>query len=153
MSDAAPAIVLEPLSSQNREALIRLSVAPHQTSFVASNAASIEQAAITASAVPFAIRRGEEIVGFAMYALDPDDGEYWIWRMMVDASLQRQGIGRTALLQLVALMSALPDCTRIRIGVVPGNDAAAALYASVGFAMTGQIIEGERLMELSLRTG
>lgn len=35
----------------------------------------------------------EQMVGFAMYGIDPDDGNYWIYRLMVDKKYQSREWG------------------------------------------------------------
>ncbi|WP_395449831.1 GNAT family N-acetyltransferase [Aminobacter sp. UC22_36] len=136
-------ITLRPLDDAERARMLELQVAPAQQDFVASNQDSIEEADDGDDCVPLAIYAGDEPVGFAMYALDPDDGNHWIYRLMIDQRFQRRGHGRTALLELLKLMSRLPGCSHVTLGVVPQNEAAMALYRSTGFRATGEIIGGE----------
>ena len=130
--------------------LVDLAVAAEQRDFVATNAESLLEADENPACVPFAIIADDAVIGFAMYALDPDDNNYWIYRLMVDQPHQGRGIGRAALGQLVQHMSALPNCPRIILGVNPGNTAARALYESMGFQPTGEVINDEDVMCLTL---
>jgi len=145
---------LHPLTPAYREAVLRLTVAPEQQDFVAANADSLAEAEQNSDCVPFVVLAEGEPVGFAMYALDHDDGNFWIYRLMIDARFQRRGYGRMALEQLIERMAALPDCPRIMLGVEPANTTAAALYRSLGFVPTGAIIGGEIAMckEMSARS-
>lgn len=145
----SPVVRLEPVTPANRARLAALAVTSEQQDFVATNADSLHEADSNPACVPFAVIADGAIVGFAMYALDPDDGNYWIYRMMVDHRHQRRGIGRMALGQLVQRMSALPNCPRIILGVAPSNAVARALYESAGFVPTGEIIGGEDVMCLT----
>ncbi len=149
----SPVVRLEPVTPAHRAQLVALSVAAEQRDFVATNADSLHEADGNPDCVPFSIIVDGCIVGFAMYALDPDDGNYWIYRLMVDQRHQHRGIGRAALAELIALMSALPNCPRIVLGVEPTNAAARALYESAGFVATGEIIGGEEVMCLLLSQG
>lgn len=146
----SPVVRLDPVTPATRAQLVALSVAPQQRDFVATNADSLLEADGNPACVPFAITVDGSVLGFAMYALDPDDGNYWIYRLMVDQRHQHRGIGRAALAELVALMSALPNCPRILLGTKPTNSAARALYASAGFVATGETIGGEDVMCLTL---
>ncbi|OCP38696.1 GNAT family N-acetyltransferase [Ensifer sp. LC163] len=89
-------------------------------------------------------------VGFAMYALDPDDGNHWIYRLMIDARNQGKGFGRKALAAVVETMATIPGCDAIYLGVYPDNTRAHALYRRFGFRETGQIIGGETVLRLDL---
>ncbi|OEO30823.1 hypothetical protein VW23_019330 [Devosia insulae DS-56] len=146
----SPVVRLEPVTPANRAQLVALSVAAQQRDFVATNAESLREAEGNPACFPFAITVDGSVLGFAMYALDPDDGNYWIYRLMVDQRHQHRGIGRAALAELIALMSALLNCPRIVLGVEPTNTSARALYTSAGFVATGETIGGEDVMCLTL---
>lgn len=139
-------IVLKPLGTAEREKVIELEVRRSQQAFVASNAESIEEAEDGDHCVPLAIYDADVPVGFAMYALDQDDGNYWIYRLMIDQRYQRLGYGREALIELLKVMSQLPGCNHVTLGVLPENDTAIGLYRSLGFRETGQIIGGEIIL-------
>jgi len=136
-------ITLRPLDDAERAKMLELQVAPAQQDFVASNEDSIEEADDGDHCVPFAIYADDRPVGFTMYALDPDDGNYWIYRLMIDQRYQRLGYGRKALVEMLKLMSKLPGCSHVTLSVVPENETAMALYRQTGFRATGEIIGGE----------
>jgi len=50
---------------------------------------------------PLALYAESELVGFSMYALDSDDGRYWIYVFMIDAKHQRKGYGKAGLRETV----------------------------------------------------
>ncbi len=141
------AVTLEPVSQTDYQQVIALNPHPHQQGFVASNEESLEDAGENPACVPLLVRAGGEPVGFAMYALDEDDGNYWIYRLMIDARHQGKGYGRAALRQLLGLLSELPDCPFVILGLQPGNDGARRLYEQTGFRMTGEVIGGELIMK------
>lgn len=139
-------ISVTPLLAAERDAVAALRVAPHQQDFVASNTASLQQADEQAFCTPLGIHADGELVGFAMYALDPDDGNYWLYRLMIDARFQGRGYGTAALQAIIVLMRALPDCSSIVLGVEPVNVRAARLYRQAGFRERGDEIGGETVM-------
>ena len=146
MTASITTIAATPLRDDERDAVRSLTVAAGQEDFVADNDESIEEADENAACVPLALRADGEIVGFAMYALDADDDNYWIYRLMIDARQQGRGFGRAALRAVVDEIVAQPGCTRVILGVHPDNLRAAALYRSFGFRETGDIINDEVVM-------
>jgi diamine N-acetyltransferase len=142
-------VTLRAITRDNWRDVVRLKTTEVQKDFVAANVYSIAQSKVQPECVPLAIYAEETVVGFAMYALDQDDGNYWIYRLMIDAHHQSQGHGRAALRALVALLCELPDCDRIMISVVPENEVAFDLYRSEGFVETGQIIDDEAVLALA----
>ena len=75
-------VVLKSLGEAEREAVIALDVGDDQDDFVATNAESLEEADENPACVPLGVFSGDEpvviddLVGFAMYALDGDDGNW-----------------------------------------------------------------------------
>lgn len=88
------------------------------------------------------------MVGFVMYAIDPKDKNYWIYRLKIDEAQQGKGFGRAAMLELIKLIKTLPGCNQIVITYVPGNIPAEKLYLSLGFEKTGEMVEGEVIARL-----
>ena len=48
---------------------------------------SLAQAFVQPECIPLALYAENKPVGFVMYALDEDDHEYWIYRLMIDKAL------------------------------------------------------------------
>ncbi|MTW16416.1 GNAT family N-acetyltransferase [Rhodoplanes serenus] len=149
ITPTSDSITVEPLDPADHARVISLRPHPHQAAFVASNAESLEDAADNPACVPLIIRAAGEPVGFAMYALDEDDGNYWIYRLMIDARVQGRGYGRAAVIRIVEMLSRIPGCDRVVLGVKPDNERARRLYEAVGFRPTGEIIDGEIVMTLA----
>ncbi|RXZ78856.1 GNAT family N-acetyltransferase [Paenibacillaceae bacterium] len=82
---------------------------------------------------PLAIYNGEQLVGLTVYAVDPDDGNYWIMAYMIDRSHQRKGLGRLGMQELIRHLADQHGCDQIILGHRPDNVQAARLYASLGF--------------------
>jgi diamine N-acetyltransferase len=141
-------IKLEPLSQKNARAVVRLRVSEQQRGFVASNADSIADAYVHRELLPLAIYAGDELVGFAMYGQDPDDGRWWIIRFMIDERCQGRGYGRGGMEALIAHMRCEHQCETITLGVNPANHGAIRLYESLGFNDTGEVHDGEMIMRL-----
>ena len=145
-------ISLKKVDEYNYGKLIRLEVAPEQKSYVMPNAFSLAQAYVMPECRPVAIYSGLTPVGFAMYALDREDGEYWIYRLMIDAQYQRRGYGREAMRLLIErIKEEAPERTVLYISFEPENEGARHLYSSLGFVPDGRIVDGEEVFRLMLR--
>ena len=141
-------ITLDEITVENFDEVIALTVAPEQTEFVCSNVESIAQSKVMPECVPLAVCADGKPVGFAMYCLDRDDGEWWIYRLMVDRRFQGQGYGRAALAALLPRMDSAGGKEKIFLGVHRADAAAVALYESLGFRFDGRIFGAEHIMVL-----
>ncbi|MDA8198398.1 MAG: GNAT family N-acetyltransferase [Thermaerobacter sp.] len=141
--------VLRPVDATNWLEVIQLQVAEDQRHFVASNLFSLAQAKIFDRYVPLAIYEAavpQALVGFATYGPHLPSELPWIDRLMSDARFQRRGVGRAAMLALMErIQHERPG--PMRISYEPDNQAAEALYASLGFMPTGEVLEGEIVRE------
>lgn len=148
-------VTLRPVTRDNFEALMDLQVHAHQREFLASNSYSIAQASFYPNYHTRAIYAGEEVVGFMMFVVldgvDDEEGEYSIWRFMVDCRRQGQGLGRRALQALLGDIRSDPVARKVWISYVPGNAVASSFYASFGFVETGIDEEDEMVALLDLR--
>ena len=136
------------IDRHNYLSVLDLSVAEEQRRFVASNMYSLAQAFVQPECVPLALYAENKPVGFAMYALDEDDHEYWIYRLMIDKRYQRRGYGREAMRMLIERIRADEEHRVIYISFEPENVAAQTLYESLGFVPDGRIEYGEVVYKL-----
>lgn len=99
---------------------------------------------------PLAIYDGADVVGYVMWAVDPEEGSYWIGGLVIDADRQRAGIARAA---IAALLERFRDAgaTQAALSYQPENRPARALYESLGFRETHERAEGETVARLALR--
>jgi diamine N-acetyltransferase len=140
------AISLRNVTAENWEDCIELTVADSQRSFVASNLYSLAESKFETSFVPLAIYDEEQMVGFLMYGCDPDDGKYWLVRLMVDQDKQGKGFGKQAVKELLKILQ--PKTHEVYVGYKPENVGAQKLYGSVGFRETGEFMYGENIAVL-----
>jgi diamine N-acetyltransferase len=146
---ASSEIELRPVTVENYKACIQLAVLPSQSGYVAPNVNSLAEIYVWPAGEARLIYRGEEPVGFVLFhpitPESPADG-HCIVRFMVDHRFQRQGIGRPALRAAVDWIAREKGVDLVRLSVVPENAPARHLYASEGFAETGEIDHGEIVM-------
>ena len=151
-------IRLEPVNDQNREAVLALSVREDQP-FVAPNDYSLNEAEETNKehpgvARPFAIYADEKLVGFCMFAFDPEeedeDERYWLWRFMIDKSEQGRGCGQAALQEIIRYFKE-NGADRLFLSTEPENERGLHIYHKAGFRETGIIDNGEAVLMRMLK--
>jgi diamine N-acetyltransferase len=154
MSDLEPTvrqdarITLREITTENVNAILRLSVKEHQKQLVASNAVSIAQAHFHPEAWFRAIYADDTPVGFVMLydahlGENPPQHDYYeVWRFMIDARYQGRGFGRRAMELVIAHVKTRPNATVLFLGHRrdPGN--AGGFYQKLGFEYTGSAEEG-----------
>jgi diamine N-acetyltransferase len=136
------------ITKENFWECIELSVAQDQTNFVTSNAISIAQSKVQPECIPLAVYDNDIMVGFLMYCIDEDDGEYWIYRMMVDEKYQSKGYGKQMMEKLLGLIQQDRTHNKIFLGVHKESIKAVKLYERFGFSFTGQVFGNEHIMRL-----
>lgn len=99
---------------------------------------------------PLAVLQGADVVGFVMWARDPDDGSHWIGGVTVDAGRQGTGLGRALITALVEWLRTEQGATSLALSYLPANTVARKLYASVGFTETGEMEDDELVARLTL---
>ena len=150
MQEHAPTLCLREITRDSLSRILRLAVAPGQEGHVADNATSLAQAHFDPKAWFRGIYCGEEPVGFAMLRIDPEGPEYYLWRFMIGAPHQGMGYGRRAMGLIVDHVRTLPGAQVLSLHVVDAPDSARPFYEGLGFLATGEIEDGELVMELEL---
>ncbi|MCR5610328.1 MAG: GNAT family N-acetyltransferase [Clostridiales bacterium] len=153
-----PWITLRPVDETNREAVLALSVREDQP-FVAPNDASLKEADEANAedpgyARPFGIYAGEKLVGFCMFAFDPEDEDvedrYWLWRFMIDKNEQGKGYGQAALLKIIKYFKK-NGADRLYLSTEPENERGLHVYHKAGFRETGMVSYGEAVLMRMLK--
>jgi len=138
----------EEITKENFWDCIDLSVTEEQVDFVTSNAVSIAQSKIQPECIPLVVYDDDLMVGFIMYCIDEDDGEYWIYRMMIDRKYQSKGYGKKALSKLLEIIKEDKNHDKVFLGVHKESSYAIKLYKSFGFEFNGQVFGKEHIMRL-----
>lgn len=149
----------EEVTEQNVWDILALSVSSNQMSFVASNAVSLTEAYLTLSkggyVFPFGLYDETQLVGFIMLgygkcwhgAPEIAEGNYNLWRLMIDERYQGNGYGKIAVKLVIDFVKTCPcgKANEIWLSYEPENDVARNLYAQCGFKETGKK-DGEELI-------
>jgi histidinol dehydrogenase len=152
----APAISsfeVRPVRSDDVIPLVKLAVAPDQTTFVAPNAVSLAQAAYKPPGRPFGLYADGQPVGFLLLwdaRRDPDEpaDQLYIWRLMVDARFQGRGHGKAAIAWTIEEARRM-GVASVGLSHVQGNPQG-AFYEKLGFRYNGKVSDGELEMVFNL---
>ncbi len=144
-------VTLRKLTSENLRAILELSVTDHQLkSYPRSNAYSIAEAHYPADEDPVwlrAIYAGETPVGFMMTSEAPNQGEYFLWRLMIDQRFQGSGYGRRAVQLLIERIQQSDNPKALITSHLLEDANTGHFYEQLGFEYTGELIgEDEPIM-------
>ena len=122
---------------------------------VAPNAVSIAEASFYDEAWFRAIYDDETPVGFVMLydptlAQNPDEPDFFLWRLMIDKAHQRKGLGHAAVNLVIDHVRTRPGARKLLVSHMSKADALARFYGSFGFVHTGEKEDGEKVMALEL---
>lgn len=149
-------ISLRQITADTVRQITDLSVSPEQQGFVASNAVSLAQALFTEEAWYRAIYVDESPAGFVMLydeslrKAPPANPQVGLWRFMVDARFQGQGVGAAALQEVIAHVKSRRLFTSLLVSYAPGPGCPEEFYLKAGFQHTGKVEDGEIVLELPL---
>lgn len=143
------------IDRSNYEECVDLKVLDEQREFVSANWWSLLEANYEDNRYPLAIYVGDTMVGFLMYSFYLASKEYssdswWLERFMIDGSLQKKGYGKASLMKFFGLMKAALGSIELRTSAEPDNEVAIKLYESCGFIKTGESVEREEVLLISL---
>jgi Ser/Thr protein kinase RdoA (MazF antagonist)/ribosomal protein S18 acetylase RimI-like enzyme len=128
-----PIIKLKKITENNWYACTQLEVSDDQKSvFPVPSVYWLAESAYCGM-TPLSLYAEDELVGISVYAVDPDDGSYWIMAFMIDHKYQNKGLGRTGMDALIRYIKAEHNCDKITLGHRLDNERASRLYASLGF--------------------
>jgi diamine N-acetyltransferase len=149
-------VSLREVTGETVIAVTRLAVDKSQEGFVSPNAISFAQALFAPEAWYRAIYLDDTPVGFVMLedqtlsVPPPAEPQISLWRYMIDASHQRQGIGRVALGLVIDEVRRRKRFTRLETSYVPGPGCPEPFYLGLGFRHTGRLDGREVVLELPL---
>lgn len=130
-------VTLTPVTVDNWRAVSALEVTEAQRAFVAAPAYYLALCFYGGEWRPLAVCLADLVIGFVMWAVDPDDGSCWVGGFIIDKRYQRHGHGRHALESLLELLGEKHGQRRFALSYAPENPAA-HLYRALGFQETGE---------------
>jgi diamine N-acetyltransferase len=160
MTISTPRVSLREITSANRAVVEALTVTAVQAEYVTGIAESLVEAAETPDACPWyrAVYVDGTPVGFVMISdgitvVNPDYlGPYFLWRLLIDQRYQGRGHGSAALNLVVEHVRTRTDARVLITSVGQGPASPINFYLRQGFRATGQVHQGELVLELDLLT-
>jgi diamine N-acetyltransferase len=149
VSDLTP-LEIVPVDPSNWRAVADLEVTIEQRAFVTEPSRYLALCCYGPDSwSPLAIRVAGQVVGFLMWAVDPEDGACWLGGVLIDRSWQRRGIGRRAVLAALELLAERHGHRSFALSYMPENDVARRTYAKLGFVETAERAEDELVARLA----
>ena len=140
---------LAPITPENYEAALAITVRPDQQDLVAPVARSLAEAYVYAGrAQPYLIHDDDRPVGFVMtfhdlpWGGDPGDLRSGLWRLNIAAGEQGHGYGRYAVETVCARLRDQGLSTAY-VTYEPRDGGPAPFYRKLGFRPTGEFSDGE----------
>lgn len=144
-------MTLEDVGAGNWRACTALEVEQSHQRFVAPVAYYLALCAYGESPwQPLAVRGGDEVVGFVMWGIDPEDESFWIGGLIIDRRHQRRGYGRAVVAELLE-RAASEGHREAALSYDPQNTLAQSLYLSMGFVETGELADNETVARRQLK--
>lgn len=139
------------ITTDNFEDAIKIKVSREQEQYIAPVEWSLAQAYAFRDLFPFLIYDEKVPVGFILFLIDRDEKEpcFEISRLMIGEQYQRKGYGKQAMEKAIEYLK-LMGAKKIELSHLEDNPYPGKLYQQAGFRYTGEIEDGERMMELIL---
>lgn len=125
-----------PIDEKNFEEVLQLKVNEHQTKFVAPNVRSLADCYLYRNnndVFPYAIQKGETVVGFLLLDMDEENKKAMIWRMMIDRQYQDKGYGRQTVEKVIEWVKKENKYDVLVADYVKGNEVMGKLLRSLEF--------------------
>jgi diamine N-acetyltransferase len=134
------AVSLREITAETVREICNLSdtLTPPRKFMVAPNAVSIAQAHFSDNAWFRAIYADETPVGFLMLYDDPQQGEYFLWRLMIAGPHHGKGFGRQAIELLIDHVRSRPGAAVLETSCGQGPGSPEGFYRKLGFERNGE---------------
>jgi diamine N-acetyltransferase len=144
-----PEVTLREVDADNVRAVCKLELGEGQERFVAPAAFTVAQSHYIEGSFIRAVYAGEELVG--LVAVEIDDGEWWLWRLLIDCARQSRGYGAATVAAVIEIVCQKGG-RELFTCYVPGEGGPGGFYLGLGFEETGREEHGERVLRLQVAT-
>jgi diamine N-acetyltransferase len=148
-------VTLREITADTAVIICRLSdtLTEPQKFMVAPNSFSLAQALFNKKAWYRAIYAGKAAVGFIMLWDDDEEPDYFLWRFMIAEPCQGRGYGAQAIQRLVEYVKTRPNARELGVSCELGPGSPEQFYIRQGFVSTGEFMNDELVLRLSLCSG
>ena len=138
-------IELIEITAENWREVVQLEVNPEQSQYIADPSYYLLLCHYGKIWHPLAIQLNQQIIGFMMWAIDPDDHSGWIGGFLIDANWQGKGFGKQAVETMLNYFQETLQINHFALSVQPENPAF-NLYERIGFVKTEEWEDNEIVM-------
>ena len=136
------AITLRDITGDNYFQVLELKITPEQEAakYVSPVVRSLADAWFYREegiAYPKAVYADEDLVGFIMYELDPEEQQVFVWRFLIDQAFQGKGYGRQTIEVVMEMAKEQAQITKVVADYVDGNEPMKKILLDLGFEETG----------------
>jgi diamine N-acetyltransferase len=106
-----------------------------------------------AHALCWVVHAEDTPVGFVMIAdevANPDYIPHYLWKLLIDERHQGRGYGTATLDLIVAYFGGRPGVEVLTAHAGQGDGSPIAFYERYGFERTGEVVDGEAVLQLRL---
>jgi RimJ/RimL family protein N-acetyltransferase len=144
-------IRLRQIDRHHKEEFISANVSEELERFMSRNLDTISGSGPDTDYTPYAIVSDDgRIVGFIMVGQKPEEGSYWLARLMIDSCERRKGYGASALRLAIQMVKESPECKSVQVTYHRDNVAAKTMLEGLGFISAGDGKDGPIVATLTV---
>ncbi len=137
---------LRPITPTIAEYICHLEGSEH----VAPNPVSLVQAHYSDKAWLRAIYLEREPIGLVMLYDDPEEEIFFLWRLMLSYRYRDRGYDRRVVEMVADYARGVRGGNELRVSCDPGPGGPEGFYLTLGFTLTGDFIENEKVFSMDL---
>lgn len=144
-------ILFKDINETNEDMVRNIKLNPNQEGFIETVEECLREANEYKEWCPVAIYNDDEVIGFAMYGSFGPNRDTWIDRIMIDKKYQGKGYGKSAMLNLIEIVSKKYGVDTVYLSIIEENRIAYELYKSIGFEYINEKdINGELIFKYTI---
>ena len=144
-------IRLRQIDRHHKEEFMDANVSEELERFMSRNLDTISGSGPDTDYAPYAIVSDDgRIVGFIMVGQKPEEGSYWLAKLLIDSCERRKGYGTSALRLAIQMVKESPECKSVQVSYHRDNVAAKTMLQGLGFISTGDGKDGPIVATLTV---
>ncbi|MHB8106856.1 MAG: GNAT family N-acetyltransferase [Candidatus Cryosericum sp.] len=144
-------IKLRKIDRHHKEDFMGANVSEELERFMSRNLDMISGSGPDTDYAPYAIVSDDgRIVGFIMVGQKPEEGSYWLAKLMIDSCERRKGYGTSALRLAIQMVKESPECKSVQVTYHRDNIAAKTMLQGLGFISAGDGKDGPIVATLTV---
>jgi len=144
-------IRLRQIDRHHKEEFMDANVSEELERFMSRNLDTISGSGPDTDYAPYAIVSDDgRIVGFIMVGQKPEEGSYWLAKLLIDSCERRKGYGTSALQLAIQMLKESPGYKSVQVTYRRDNVAAKTMLERLGFISTGDGKDGPIVATLTI---